>query len=167
MFVDEQGQPRPIARVGDRPVLFYRSFSDMEVVLGRGGQLASFEAVFSPRLPSGRPRPLWDRRTGAVDPETAKAWEAYDINLVLERNWQRLGPKLQGKLHIYMGSLDTFYLEGATLKLRETLTRLGSDARVEIFPGKDHGSLLSRELIERIHREMASQFRKHHPQEHP
>lgn len=167
MFVDEQGQPRPIARVGDRPVLFYRSFSDMEVVLGRGGQLASFEAVFSPRLPSGQPRPLWDRRTGAVDPETAKAWQAYDINLVLERNWQRLGPKLQGKLHVYMGGLDTFYLEGATVKLQETLTRLGSDARVEIFPGKDHGSLLSRELIERIHREMASQFRKHHPQEQP
>jgi S-formylglutathione hydrolase FrmB len=139
----------------------------MEVVLGRGGQLASFEAVFSPRQENGQPRPLWDRQTGAVDPETAKAWERYDINLVLERNWSRLEPKLRGKLHIYMGSLDTFYLEGATIKVKETLARLGSDAKVEIFPGKDHGSLLSRELLERIRKEMADQFRRHHRMEQP
>lgn len=167
MFTDQRGQPRPIARRGQTPVVFYRSFSDMEVVLGRGGQLASFEAVFSPKQDNGLPRPLWDRKTGTVDPETAKAWEKYDINLVLERNWTRLEPKLRGKLHIYMGSLDTFYLEGATIKVKETLARLGSDAKVEIFPGKDHGSLLGRDLLERMRKEMADQFRRHHRTEQP
>jgi S-formylglutathione hydrolase FrmB len=158
MFTDEKGRDRPLARANRKPVLFYRAFSDMEVVMGHGGQLASFEAVFSERGPGGQPRRLWDRKTGAVDPAVARSWEKYDIRLVLERNWKTLGPKLAGKLHVYMGSEDTFYLEGATVLLKESLKKLGSDAVVEIFPGKNHGSLLDRKLRERIAREMAERF---------
>jgi hypothetical protein len=44
--------------------------------------------------------------------------------------------------------------------LKESLARLGSDAVVEIFPGKNHGSLMTPELRRRIAREMAEQFRK-------
>jgi S-formylglutathione hydrolase FrmB len=162
MFKDEAGNDRPLAR--DRrgqPVIFYRTFSDMEEVMGHGGQLASFEAVFSPQGPDGRPRKLWDRRTGAIDPETAKAWQAYDINLILQRNWPALGPKLKGKIHIYMGGADTFYLEGATKLVKETLTGLGSDAIVEIVPGRDHGTLMDAGMVGRIKKEMAEQFQKH------
>src|SRR5262249_23414328 len=114
MFTDEANKARPIARSKEKPVLWYRGFSDMEEVMGRGGQLASSEAVLSLRECDDRPRKLWDRKTGAVDAETAKAWERYDIRLVLERNWPTLKPKLSGKLHVYMGGQDTFYLEGAT-----------------------------------------------------
>lgn len=156
MFKDDQGKDRPIARMSGKPVLFYKPFSDMEEVMGHGGQLGSFEAVFSPRGPDGRPRKLWDRRTGAVDAETARAWERYDIRLILERNWKTLGPKLSGKLHVYMGGSDTFYLEGATRLLRDSLNKLGSDAVVEIVPGKDHGSLMDAKMRERVAREMAS-----------
>src|SRR5262249_15129 len=105
-FRDADGKERPLARQGDRVVLRFKAFSEMEEVMGHGGQLASFEAVFSPRGTDGRPRKLWDRRTGAVDPDVAKAWEKYDIRLVLERNWETLGPKLKGKLHVYTGDLD-------------------------------------------------------------
>jgi S-formylglutathione hydrolase FrmB len=160
MFTDADGKPRPLARSGDKPSLFYQPFSDMEVVMGRGGQLGSFEAVFSPRGADGKPRPLWDRKTGVVDPEVAAAWEAYDIRLVLERNWKTLGPKLAGKIHVYMGEEDTFYLDGATKLLRSSLQGLNSDAVVELFPGKNHGSLMTAELRQRISREMAEQFRK-------
>ena len=55
MFADARGVPRPIARRGTEPVLFYKPFSDMEVVMGHGGQLASFEAVFSERGDDGYP----------------------------------------------------------------------------------------------------------------
>jgi hypothetical protein len=160
MFTDAEGKDRPIARRGKRPVLYYKPFSDMEVVMGHGGQLGSFEAVFSPRGPDGRPRRLWDRATGAVDPEVARCWERYDIRLVLERNWKTLGPKLAGKLHVYVGDEDTFYLEGAVVLLKEALKRLGSDAVVELFPGRHHGNLVDRKLRERIAREMAEQFRR-------
>jgi S-formylglutathione hydrolase FrmB len=154
MFRDRQGQRRPIARMGKFPVLWYDSFSKMDDVIGWGGQLGSFEAVFSPRDHSGRPRKLWDRSTGAIDPAVATAWEAYDIRLVLERNWDRLGPKLKGKLRVITGELDTFYLEGAVQLLKESLNRLGSDAVVEIIPNRDHSTVLDPALAARLDREM-------------
>lgn len=154
VFRDAAGARRPLARRGTRPMIWYDDFSKMEDVIGDGGQLHSFEAVFSPRGPDGRPRPLWDRATGAVDPITARAWEPYDVRLVLERNWKDLGPKLRGKLHVVTGGLDTFYLEGAVKLLKESLQALGSDAVVEIVPGRDHGTVLDAELLARFDREM-------------
>lgn len=162
MFVDSSGASRPIARRGNAAVLYYKPFSDMETVMGRGGQLYSFEAVFSPKDGNGKPRQLWDRTTGAIDLETARYWERYDIRLQLERNWASLAPRLIGKIHVFMGDLDTFYLEGATKLLKESLARLGSDAVIEIVPGKDHGSLMTTELYQRIATEMADAYRKHH-----
>jgi len=160
IFFDDKNERRPIARRGEMPVLWYKPFSDMEDVMGRGGQLQSFEAVFSPRGPDGQPRKLWDRRTGKIDPEVARTWEKYDIRLNLERNWKTLGPKLSGKIHVYMGSLDTFYLEGATVLLQKSQKELSSDAVIEIFAGKDHGTLMDARMRTRIAQEMAASFRK-------
>lgn len=163
MYVDRDGERRPLARRNGRVALWYKDFADMEWTLGHGGQLHSFEAVFSPRAADGKPALLWDRKTGRIDPEVARAWRKYDIRLVLERNWKMLAPKLAGKLHVHMGEKDTFYLEGATILLKQSLEELGSDAVVEIHPGKDHGSLMTRELRERIRREMVETFLKHRP----
>ncbi len=160
MYFDEQGERRPLARAGNRVLLWYKDFADREWVLGPGGQLHSFEAVFSPRDPDGLPKLLWDRDTGEIDPEVAHSWEAYDIRLILERNWSTLAPKLRGKLHVFMGDQDTFHLEGATILLKESLEKLGSDAVVEIHEGKNHSSLLTRELQNRIRTEMAEAFLK-------
>ena len=160
LYTDADGRPRPLARVGGKPVLYFKPFSAMETVMGHGGQLGSFEAAFSPRGPDGQPRRLWDRATGAVDPETARTWEKYDIRLTLERDWKTLGPKLAGKLHVYTGADDTFYLEGAVRLLRESLKKLGGDADVEIVPGRDHGTLLDKRMRERISREMADAYRR-------
>jgi hypothetical protein len=154
LFHDGRGRPRPIARFGGVPMLFVEGFSHMEDVVGDGGQLHSFEAVFSPRGADGRPRKLWDRQTGAIDATVASAWEAYDIRLKLERNWPTLGSKLAGKLHIITGDMDNFYLEGAVELLKESLQNLGSDAVVEIVPKKDHMTLLDSAMAARIDREM-------------
>jgi pimeloyl-ACP methyl ester carboxylesterase len=162
MFLDAHGEKRPIARMRGKPVLYYRPFSDMEEVMGHGGQLASFEAVFSARGPDGRPRKLWDRTTGAIDGAVAKTWQRYDIRLVLEGNWKTLAPQLAGKLHVWTGSVDTFYLEGAVVRLKESLSRLGSDADIEVFPGRDH-NLRDKAIRDRIAREMAERFRRTQP----
>ena len=154
MFRDRQGQRRPIARTGGRPVIFYDDFSRMEDVMGPGGQLGSFEAVFSPLGPDGQPRKLWNRSSGAIDPDVARAWEAHDIRLVLERNWETLGPKLRGKLHVIVGGMDTFYLEGAVGLLKDALGRLKSDAEVEIIPDRDHSTVLDAAMAVHIDREM-------------
>jgi hypothetical protein len=158
MFTDEEGRPRPIARLGDRATLFYRAFSDMERPI-RGEQLGSFEAVFSPRGRDGAPVKLWDRDTGAVDPKVARAWRRYDISHTLRTRWKTLGPKLRGKLHVFCGDMDNFYLEGAVKRLQADLRKLGSVAQVELVPG-DHGSMMTPALRVRIDRSMAEQYRR-------
>lgn len=161
IFTDPEGKRRPLSRPGARgQQIFYQPFSDMEEYMGRGGQLGSFEAVFSPRGPDGKPMKLWDRKTGAVDPKVAQEWEKYDIRLVLERNWKTLGPKLAGKVHIYMGDEDTFYLDGATRLLKTALADLKSDAVVEMFPKRNHGTLVDAALRKRMNEEMAETAKK-------
>jgi S-formylglutathione hydrolase FrmB len=164
MYRDDAGNPRPLARRGETVMLWYEPFCQMEFVRGEGGQIRSFEWVFSPQSADGLPRPLFDRETGVVDPDTARAWEAYDIRLVMERNWPTLGPKLAGKLHIVAGEEDTFYLEGAVEKLDATLQRLGSDASIEVVPGADHGSFATVDLRRRIDEQLLAIFERHHPE---
>jgi hypothetical protein len=70
-----------------------------------------------------------------------------------------LGPKLAGKLHVYMGELDTFYLEGATRLLQTSLRELGSDAKVELYPNRDHRTI-GTATRERVRSEMAAAYRR-------
>ncbi len=153
-FKNDRGEPLPVARFNLKPVMYYEQMSKVEGATGPGGQLGSFEAVFSPRDDDGKPLQLWDRKTGAIDPAIAKAWEKYDIRLKIERSADELLPKLKGKLHVITGEDDTFYLEDAVKRLDETLKRLGSDARIEVIPSKDHMNLLDNKLAERIEAEM-------------
>src|SRR5690606_18503639 len=163
MYVDSSGNRRPLARDQDgTTVIWYDDFAKMEVVYGEGGQLRSFEWVFSERGENGLPKPLFDRTTGAVDPQVAASWKRYDIRHILETNWSTLEPKLKGKLHVFMGEQDNFFLEGATILLQQSLEKLGSDALVQIEPGKDHGTIASPALRKRIDRELLNIFIKHH-----
>lgn len=161
MFVDLEQKRRPLARVNGQVMLWYDNFSHMEDVLGYGGQLHSFEAVFSPRGTEGQPQLLWDRKTGEIDPQVAEAWEKYDINLLLQKNWPRLKDDLAGKIHVVMGDADTFYLEGATILLKDTLAKLGSDADVLILPDRDHFNLFADGLAEKIEEEISLQYLEH------
>ena len=79
-----------------------------------GGQWDIWEATYGPVGPDGYPKPIWDKRTGKIDKEVAAYWkERYDLRHILETNWATLGPKLAGKLHIYTGDMDSFYLNNA------------------------------------------------------
>ena len=79
-----------------------------------GGQWDIWQAVFSPVGEDGYPAPIWDKYTGEIDPDVAAHWrENYDLRYVLERDWKTLGPKLEGKLHIYVGDMDSYYLNNA------------------------------------------------------
>lgn len=154
------GKPRPIMRNGDAILLTLEDFARKEDVLGPGGQIASFEAVFSPRGPDGHPRKLWDRQTGQIDPETVAAWRKYDIVDRLNREWKKLAPDLSGKITVIMGEQDNFYLAGATLRLRNALKELGADARIIIEPGLDHGSIMRSAAFRSIMDEMVARLPK-------
>ena len=69
-------------------------------------------------------------------------------------NWQTLGPKLKGKLHLVVGTVDNFHLEEAVYLLRDTLKSLGSDATFEVIEGRDHMDLYQGGLDDRIARDM-------------
>jgi hypothetical protein len=103
-----------------------RDDSLWELALGTknrsGQQFDIWEAVYSPVGDDGYPTRLWDRRTGVIDHEVAEYWrENYDLRHILERDWPTLGPKLVGKIHIYAGDMDNYYLNNAVYLTEEFL----------------------------------------------
>jgi pimeloyl-ACP methyl ester carboxylesterase len=147
MYRTRDGKPRGGWRDGDHELLTFEELVRFEDALGRdGGVLSTIEWVFSPRGPYGKPLPLFDRRTGALNPEVQEAWKRWDIRAVLEARWKDLGPKLKGKLHLYAGAADNFRLEEGVQRLCAFLKEKGSDATCEIVPGKDHFTLYGKDL---------------------
>ena len=147
----ESAKPRNIFRYKGNEVFSWAQYVRYARVIGEyGGQVESFEAVFSPRGEDGRPMRLFDRDTGVVNPEVQKAWQRYDISHLLVTNWKTLGPKLRGKIHVVVGTADNFHLEEAVYLLRDTLKQLGSDATFEIVEGRDHMDLYQSDLADRI-----------------
>jgi hypothetical protein len=90
---------------------------------GRSGdQWDAWESVYSPVGADGYPRRIWDRLTGEIDPVTAAWWrEHYDLGHILRRDWATLGPKLRGKLRIYTGDMDNYYLNNAVYEVEAFL----------------------------------------------
>jgi len=89
-----------------------------------GDQYDIWEAVFSPVGPDGYPRRIWDKLTGQIDHDTAAYWqEHYDLRYILERDWKTLGPKLTGKIHIYCGDMDNYYLNNAVYLMEDFLKK--------------------------------------------
>jgi hypothetical protein len=92
---------------------------------GRSGeQYDIWQAVFSPAGDDGYPKKIFDKLTGEIDHEVAAYWrDHYDLTHILERDWSTLGPKLQGKLHIYVGYMDTYYLNDSVYRLQDFLEK--------------------------------------------
>ena len=120
-------QPRPGRR--DWLGAVSSSLADMnhrELVLGTrsrsGQQWDIWEATYSPVGDDGYPRRIWDKVTGEIDREVAEHWrENYDLVHILRRDWATLGPRLEGKLHIYVGDMDNYYLNNAVYLAEEFL----------------------------------------------
>jgi len=90
-----------------------------------GGQYDIWAAVYGPVGKDGYPQPLIDKLSGDIDKSVATYWrEHYDLSHIIERDWASLAPKLQGKIHIYVGSADTFYLNDAVYFAQERLEAL-------------------------------------------
>ena len=119
--------PRPSVRQPDGLVLStMEQMNRYELVQGThsrsGEQLDTWQAVFSSVGEDGYPKPVFNKRTGEIDHETAKYWkEHYDLSAIMQRDWKTLGPKLAGKLHLYVGEADTFYLDRAVHLLKDYL----------------------------------------------
>ncbi len=137
------GSAYPLVRDKGKVIANYEAFAKLERVLGAyGGQMASFEWVFSPRGADGRPLPMFDRDTGAVDPAVVAYWrEHYDIAHLVQANWPRLKADLDGKIHVVVGTADTFYLDGAAHRLKAVLDALGAQSDFRFLPERTHSDL--------------------------
>ena len=119
--------PKPLGRYPDgRLLATFEGFSKQEAALGSkarsGGQLDAFHAVFGPVGKDGYPAQLWNPATGDINAEVARYWaEHYDLTALLRREWESRGPKLVGKIHVMMGTKDTFYLDTAVNLLEQFL----------------------------------------------
>jgi hypothetical protein len=127
-----EGPFMKVPRPGHRDYLGHVSatieqMNRMELVLGTktrsGQQWDIWEAVYSPQGPDGYPARIWDKRTGAIDPKVAAYWkENYDLSWILRRDWNKgLGKKLEGKIYLYVGDMDNYYLNNAVYLVEEFL----------------------------------------------
>jgi hypothetical protein len=99
-----------------------------EYVLGThsrsGDQFDIWQAVYSPQGEDGYPKPIFDKLTGEIDRSVAEYWkENYDLRYILERDWKTLGPKLEGKIHIFCGDMDNYYLNNAVYLIEDFLKK--------------------------------------------
>ena len=99
-----------------------------ELVLGTksrsGQQWDIWEAVYSPLGPDGYPKRIWDKRTGVIDKEVAEYWrDHYDLRYILERDWPKIGKDLEGKINIYVGDMDNYYLNNAVYLMEDFLKK--------------------------------------------
>ncbi len=134
-----------VARAGKRDYLDNSPYTmemenRWELVMGdktrSGGQWDIWEAVFSPNGPDGYPKRIWDKRTGVIDPSVATYWrDNYDLRYIMERDWKTLGPKLQGKIHIYVGDMDNFYLNNAVYLTEDFLKKADPPYQGEVLYG--------------------------------
>ena len=168
MYRRADGSPQPIIRMHKTVLGTMEQLARMESVLGSyGGQIGSFEWVFSPRGPDGRPLAMFDRQTGAVDPHVIAYWRThYDISHTIEANWKTLKPDLRGKIHLYVGTDDTFYLDGSAHRLQSLLEILGGDGHFTFISSKTHFDLYGKgddkdALFDQIAAEMYAVARPH------
>ncbi len=105
---------------------------------GRSGeQFDIWQAVYGPVGADGYPQPIFDKQTGEIDHQTADYWhDHYDLDAILQRNWSILGPKLQGKLHIYVGSDDTYFLNDAVYLMEDFLKTTGTPGHGVPYQGE-------------------------------
>ncbi len=161
---------RPLMRTAEGQVVeTMRQMSQLEEVLGSHGrsgqQLEAWEAVYGPVGADGYPRPLWDKTTGKIDHEVADYMLAhgYDLRAYAEKNWPAIGPKLTGKIFIWVGDMDNFYLNLAVYDM-EDFFKQHPEAHAQFEygrPEKGHG-WLPWQPVDFI-RQIATQMAAHAP----
>ena len=126
-----EGPHKRVPRPGKRDYLGHVSatiedLNHFELALGTrsrsGQQFDIWEAVYSPVGDDGYPKRIFDKLSGNIDRTVAEYWrEHYDLSYILRRDWNKLGTKLQGKIHVYCGDMDTYYLNNAVYLLEDFL----------------------------------------------
>ena len=92
-----------------------------------GGQWDIWEATYSPVDADGYPKRLWDKQTGVIDKKVAESWKKYDLREILEKDWTVLGPRVAHKINVYIGDMDSYFLNMGVRMLDEFLKQRAKD----------------------------------------
>lgn len=160
-YVNRHGFERPAMRqTNGETVYTVRHECLLEVVLGRGNRWelsgkdwCAWNATFGPRGADGQPVPLWDGRTGKIHRSVVEHWKKFDLRLVLESNWPALAARLHGKIHIWVGDADDYFLNNAVHLLDAFLSKANPPygGRIEYGAGRGHTSGWSdRQIMEEM-----------------
>lgn len=143
MYKRADGTPTPLVRDHAKVTATVEEFAHNEQVLGSyGGQFASFEWVFSPRGSDGQPLRMFNRDSGDVDPAVIAYWhDHYDLAHIVQSDWKEKGPDLRGKIHVFVGTADTFYLDGAAHRFDAVLKGLNANAHFTYIEDRTHFDL--------------------------
>jgi|GEM_PF-93749 len=106
------------------------------------GQWDIWNAAFGAQGANCYPLEPWDKVSGAIVPGAVDRWRGMDMSQVLRDNWDTLGPVLRGKLHVWVGTQDTYYLNGGVTALQNTIQALSGSSTYAQFrygEGAKHG----------------------------
>lgn len=142
--------PRYMSRTSEgQPETTQRDLSKIESVLGShersGQQFNAWDAAWGPVASDGYPRPLWNKHTGTIDRGVSDYWRdhGFDLRYYLEKNWTTVGPQLAGKLNVYVGDMDNYYLNLAVYQLQDFLKTTSGPKSDAVFeygrPMRGHG----------------------------
>jgi enterochelin esterase-like enzyme len=149
-FINRYKVERPAMRNNNgEPRYTMRTEIQAENTLGPGNTYitsglnwGSWNAVYSPKdNTTGLPMAIFDPHTGIINKNVADAWKKYDLRYYLNENWDTIGNKLQGKLHIWMGTKDSYYLDNAMRLFDDFIKKTSnpkSDAKIVFECGEGH-----------------------------
>ena len=163
VFFEKNKTLRPLIVKGSDIVYTWKDISDKELITGPGGWMNTFEGVFSREGENGNPVRLWDRETGEINQDVVDDWKKYDIRLILKNNWDVLGPKLTGKLFIYVADDDDARLDDSIRLFQKFLGEVGSDAFIKILDSGGHGDGVWKQIIEDVHKQMDARLLQSYP----
>lgn len=155
-YVDANGNERGFFITNGKPEATMREATKQEMFEIDGGQQQAFEAEFGkPDANTGKPKLLFDRNTGVIDPAVANEWKIYDMGLLIEKKWKKYEKDLTGKIHVFAGSEDNFQLNKAVEAFKIKAERAKANITVEIIQGANHFNVWNAPgFIERMHKEM-------------
>jgi hypothetical protein len=129
-----EGPFRKVLRPGHRNYLGHlntmvKDMNHRELAIGTnsrsGDQWDIWEAVYSPVGKNGYPERIFDKYTGEINKQVAAYWkENYDLVHIIQRDWPKIGNKLAGKIHIYVGDMDNYYLNNAVYTAEDMIKKL-------------------------------------------
>jgi S-formylglutathione hydrolase FrmB len=154
-YSDSTGKLIPFFLWKDKYESTLKTIQAIEDFQEMGGQTQSFEAEFGEPGYDGKPVPLFNRKTGAIDSKVVQSWRPYDLGIFVLENWAQLAPKLSGgKLHVYAGANDNFGLDRAVTAFARKAKQVNADIVTELIPNANHWTIWSAAFTERVQREI-------------